>query len=65
MFSIGQFLTIYTRLKHLNKRIEAGEYLQIIIESEAAYQVDIEKSAQMIMERKDKVRLVLITGPSS
>ncbi len=49
----------------LNKRIEAGEYLQIIIESEAAYQVDIEKSAQMIMERKDKVRLVLITGPSS
>jgi len=48
-----------------NHRIGAGEYLQIIIESEAAYQVDIEKSAQMIMERRDKVRLVLITGPSS
>lgn len=51
--------------ENLNKRIEAGEYLQIIIESEAAYQVDIEKSAQMILDRKDKVRLVLITGPSS
>jgi uridine kinase len=51
--------------ENLNKRIEAGEYLEIIIESEAAYQVDIEKSAQMIMDRKDMVRLVLITGPSS
>jgi len=51
--------------ENLNERIEAGEYLKIIIESEAAYQVDIEKSAQMIMDRKDKVRLVLITGPSS
>lgn len=51
--------------ENLNKRIEAGEYLKIIIESEAAYQVDIEKSAQMIMDRKDKVKLVLITGPSS
>ncbi len=49
----------------LNHRIAAGEYLQIIIESEAAYQVDVEKSAQMIMDRKDKVQIVLITGPSS
>ncbi len=51
--------------ENLNRRIEAGEYMQIIIESEAAYQVDIEKSAQMIEDRKDKVKLVLITGPSS
>jgi len=49
----------------MNHRIAAGEYLQIIIESEAAYQVDVEKSAQMIMERQDKVQIVLITGPSS
>jgi uridine kinase len=49
----------------LNQRIRAGEYMQIIIESEAAYQVDIEKSAQLIEARKDKVKLVLITGPSS
>lgn len=51
--------------EHLNKRIDAGEYMQIIIESEVAYQVDIERAAQLIMERKDKVKLVLITGPSS
>lgn len=49
----------------LNQRIRAGEYLQIIIESEAAYQVDVEKAAQMIMERSNDVKLVLITGPSS
>jgi len=49
----------------MNHRIAAGEFLQIIIESEAAYQVDVEKSAQMIMDRKDKLQIVLITGPSS
>ena len=49
----------------MNHRIAAGEFLQIVIESEAAYQVDVEKSAQMIMDRKDKVQIVLITGPSS
>ena len=49
----------------LHQRIDAGEYMQIIIESEAAYQVDVEKAAQMILERQEKVRLVLVTGPSS
>lgn len=49
----------------LNKRIGAGEFLQIVIESEAAYQVNVEKAASLIMERKDKVKLILITGPSS
>ena len=49
----------------LNRRIQAGEYSQIITESEAAYVVDIEKAVNGILSRKDELRMVLITGPSS
>ena len=49
----------------LNQRIQAGEYSQIVTESEAAYTVDVEKAVSGILARKDQIRLVLITGPSS
>lgn len=49
----------------LNKRIQAGEFSQIITESEAAYHVDVEKAVSSILNRKDELKLVLITGPSS
>ncbi|MBA4383419.1 MAG: response regulator SirA [Anaerolinea sp.] len=49
----------------LNQRIRAGEYSQIITESEAAYTVDVENAVKGILARKDALKMVLITGPSS
>lgn len=49
----------------LNKRVGAGEFSQIVTESEAAYTVDIEKAVESIVNRKEQLRMVLITGPSS
>jgi uridine kinase len=49
----------------LNQRIEAGEYSQIITESEAAYTVDVENAVNGILARKNELKMVLITGPSS
>lgn len=49
----------------LNKRIKAGEYSQIVTASEAAYTVDVENAVNGILARKDILKMVLITGPSS
>lgn len=49
----------------LNNRIRAGEYSQIITESEAAYTVDVENAVRGILSRKEALKIVLITGPSS
>ncbi|HCS39739.1 MAG TPA: response regulator SirA [Anaerolineaceae bacterium] len=49
----------------LNHRIRAGEYSQIVTESEAAYNGDVEHAVKGILTRKDELKMVLITGPSS
>jgi len=52
-------------IQKLNKRIENGEIETIVNESEAAYEADIRAVYQMIWERKDELKLVIIAGPSS
>jgi uridine kinase len=49
----------------LNERIANGEFPQIVHESEAAYEDDVDTAAEMIAERADALKMVLITGPSS
>lgn len=49
----------------LNARIDAGEFSQIVTESEAAYQVDVEKAVELLLSRSKQPRVVIITGPSS
>ncbi len=49
----------------INKRIDAGEFPQIVHESETAYEDDVAAASQMLMDRQDQLRLVLICGPSS
>ena len=49
----------------LNQRLDAGEFQQIITESEVAYNVDVEKAVNQIIDRKDQIKIVIITGPSS
>jgi len=49
----------------LNFRIRTGELSQVITESEAAYMVDIENAVKGILTRRDELKIVIITGPSS
>jgi uridine kinase len=51
--------------KSYNTRVEDGEIRQIIEESEAAYNEDVENAAEMIASRMAQLKLVIITGPSS
>jgi uridine kinase len=52
-------------VERLNARIAAGEWGQIVQESDRCYEEDIDTAAQLIVERRNEVRLVIIAGPSS
>ena len=49
----------------LNERITHGDFTDIVHESDKAYGEDLESAAEMIQKRQDKLRLIIITGPSS
>ena len=49
----------------LNDRIARGELPDIVHESEKLYEEDVENAAEMIIERAEELRMVIITGPSS
>ena len=49
----------------LNKRINNGEFPQIVNEAEAAYDDNLQTAADMIIDRIDDVKMVMISGPSS
>ena len=49
----------------LNRRVQIGEFPEIVRESEEAYENDIRTITELIEERKEQVRLVTIAGPSS
>lgn len=49
----------------LNQRLDAGEFTQIVTESEAVYAADVEAAVDGILARKDKLKIIIITGPSS
>ena len=48
-----------------NQRVRAGELPEIITASEAAYNEDVENAAESIIQRRNALRMVIITGPSS
>lgn len=50
---------------HLNERISKSEFPQIVHESECLYEDDVELAANLIIERLDSLRMVMISGPSS
>lgn len=52
-------------VEHLNERIRKGEIAQIVGESEAFYNEDVENAANLAAERKEDLRMVIIAGPSS
>ena len=49
----------------LNARLARGEFPDIVRESDAAYEQDLENAAEIVMARRDQVKIVIIAGPSS
>lgn len=52
-------------IEHLNKKIENGEFKEVVELSEKRYEHDIDTAASLISERTDKLKMVMVTGPSS
>jgi len=52
-------------IEALNKRIRKGEFAQIVSESEAAYEGDVDIAAEIIADRREHLKVVMISGPSS
>lgn len=53
------------RVDLLNARILRGEFPEIVAECEKYYEDDVAATADMINERRDEIRVVIIAGPSS
>ena len=49
----------------LNARLARGEFPDMVRESDAAYEQDLENAAELVMARRDQVKIVIIAGPSS
>lgn len=49
----------------LNERVARGEFADIVRESDLAYEKDIARAAEMIRQRRDDLRIVIVAGPSS
>lgn len=52
-------------VERLNARIARGEFPQIVRQTERAYNEDITTASEVIRERRERVRVVIIAGPSS
>ena len=52
-------------VKRLNARIARGEFAEIVRETDRAYNEDISTAVEVIGGHQDKVRIVIIAGPSS
>ena len=52
-------------VQRLNARIACGEFPDIVRETDAAYVEDVTTAADLVIERRGDVRIVIIAGPSS
>jgi uridine kinase len=52
-------------VERLNARITRGEFPKIVRETDRAYNEDITIASEIIGERRDSVKIVIIAGPSS
>jgi uridine kinase len=52
-------------VERLNARIARGEFPEIVRETDRAYNEDITTASEMIRERRDSIKMVIIAGPSS
>ncbi|MDY7042163.1 MAG: ATP cone domain-containing protein [Chloroflexota bacterium] len=52
-------------VERLNARIARGEFPEVVRETDRAYNEDITTASEIIRERQDRVKIVIIAGPSS
>jgi uridine kinase len=52
-------------VERLNARVARGEFPEIVRETDHAYNDDITAASEVVQERRDRVRIVIIAGPSS
>ncbi len=52
-------------VERLEARIAAGEFAEIVRETDRAYNEDIATAAEMVGERREALRIAIIAGPSS
>ena len=52
-------------IERYNQLVKLGKLSEIVTAAEAAYNEDVENAAESIIERRDQLRMVIITGPSS
>jgi uridine kinase len=52
-------------IKSAHERIKKGEFAQIVHEAESYYEDQLNTAAEMIKERSDELRMVMVSGPSS
>ncbi|MBF0408976.1 MAG: response regulator SirA [Candidatus Riflebacteria bacterium] len=52
-------------VERINNHIKNGTYPQLVLEATEKYDSDVASAAKKIIDRKDKVRIVIIAGPSS
>ncbi len=49
----------------LNERLARGEFAELVFEAERAYNEEIKNAVQAIANRREQLRTVIVTGPSS
>lgn len=49
----------------LNRRLRNDEFPQIVHQSEAAYEDDVDTAAELLTDRAEELKVVIISGPSS
>jgi uridine kinase len=52
-------------VERLNARIARGEFPEIVRETDRAYNEDITTASEIIRARRDRVKIVIVAGPSS
>ena len=52
-------------IQSINERIKKGEFAHIVHEAESYYEDQLHTAADMIIERSDKLKMVMVSGPSS
>ncbi|RJP60647.1 MAG: response regulator SirA [Ignavibacteriales bacterium] len=52
-------------IEGINNRIQKGEFAQIVHEAESYYEDQLNTAAEMIKERSNELRMVMVSGPSS
>jgi uridine kinase len=52
-------------IERLNARITQGEFSGIVHEADRAYEEELDTAAQLIADRRNEIKLVIIAGPSS